>query len=47
MSVRGLKGGRAGVQLGMHADYLKGWLREAKREREPDRRRWELVARKV
>ena len=47
MSVRGLKSGIAGGPSGMCAEDLKGWLRKAKREKYPKRRRWELVVRLV
>ena len=31
----------------MHAEDMKGWLREAKRDKDSERRRWELVVRLV
>ena len=45
--VKGLKGGRAGGPLVMHAEDLKGWLRESPRKKEPVRRRWEVLVRLV
>ena len=31
----------------MHAEDLKGWIHKAKREIDPEERRWELVVRLV
>ena len=45
--VRGLMRGRAGGPLGMGAEDLKGWVREATRKKEPVRRRWEILVRLV
>ena len=45
--LRGLKGGRAGGPSGMQAEYVKGWLREASREKNPVRRRWWLLVRLI
>ena len=45
MEVRELKGRRAGGPSGMQSEDLKGWLREAKREKDIVRRMWELVLR--
>ena len=47
MAVRGLKGGRAGGPLGMRAEDLKGWCKEAKRKKNPEGKRWELAVRLV
>ena len=47
MAVQRLKGGRAGGASGMKAGNLKGWIKEAKREKEPEGRRWDLVVRIV
>ena len=47
VAVQGLKIGIAGGQLGIRAEDLKGWIREAKLEKEPTRRRWEIVVRLV
>ena len=33
LAVRGLKGGRLGGPLGMRAEDMKGWRKEAKREK--------------
>ena len=43
MLMQGLKSGRAGVPSGMCTDDLKGWLREAKCKKDPERRSWELA----
>ena len=40
MAVLGLKRGRAGVPPGMLLEYLQGWLKEAKTEKDPERRMW-------
>ena len=45
MAVIGLKGGRVRGLLGMRAEDMKEWLREDKREKDIERRRWELVVR--
>ena len=45
MTVIGLKGGRVRGLLGMRAEDMKEWLREDKREKDTERRRWELVVR--
>ena len=39
MAVQGLKSGREGGPFGMCAEDLKRWLSEAKREKDPERRR--------
>ena len=43
--VRGMKGERAGSTSGMRTEDLKGWHKEAKCEKYPEGRRWELVVR--
>ena len=43
MAVQGLKSGREGGPFGMCAEDLKRWLSEAKREKDPERRRWEIL----
>ena len=43
LEVGGLKGGRAGGLLDISAEDIMGWLREAKRKKEPVRRRWKLA----
>ena len=45
--VRGLKGGRLGGLLGMQAEDIKGWLREASWEKNPVKRRWRLLVRLI
>ena len=45
MAVRRLKIGKEGGASGTRAENLKEWLREAKREKDPERRSWELVVR--
>ena len=45
MEVQGMKVGKARVLLGMRTEDLKGWLRESIRNKDPVRRRWELVVR--
>ena len=45
LAVQGLKGGRAGSLSGMIAKDLEGWRKKAKREKDLERRRWELVVR--
>ena len=47
MEVQGMKVGKARVLLGMRTEDLKGWLRESIRNKDPVRRRWELVVRLV
>ena len=47
MAMRGMKGGRSGGLLGMIAEDLKLWRKEAKHEMDPEGRRWELVVRLV
>ena len=42
-----LKGRREGGPSGMRVEDLKGWLREAKRKKNPVRRRWYLVVQLV
>ena len=42
-----MKGGRAGGLLGMRAEDLQGWQKEAKWEKDTDGRRWDLVVRLV
>ena len=43
MKVQGMRVGRAGYPSGMRVDYLKGWRKEAKLEKEQIGRRWYLV----
>ena len=43
----GLKGGIAVCPFGMRVKDLKGWLQEAKREKDPEGRRWYPVVRLV
>ena len=43
MAVRGMITGRAGCPSGMRAEELKGWRKEAKREKDTVGRRWEMV----
>ena len=45
--VRGLKEGRAGGPSGMQVEDVKGWLREASREKNPTRRRYRLLVRLI
>ena len=45
--VGGLKGGKAVGPSGMRAEYLKGWLWEASREKNPVSRRWRLSVRLI
>ena len=45
MTVQGLKGGRAGDPPVICVEDLKGWLREAKRKKDLERRIWEFVVR--
>ena len=40
LSVRELKGGRAGGPSGIRTEDLKGWRKEAKQERKPEGRMW-------
>ena len=47
MAVRVFKGGRVGDPSGMRAEDLKGWCQEAKREKDPEGRRWYIVVRLV
>ena len=47
LAVQGVKWGRSGCPSGMIAEDLKGWSKEAKREKEPEGRRWDLVVRLV
>ena len=47
LAVRGMKGGRKGGPSGMRKEYLKGCRKEAKREKEPEGRMWELKVRLV
>ena len=47
LAVRGLKGGRKGGPSGMREEDLKGCRKEAKREKEPEGRMWELIVRLV
>ena len=44
-AVQGLKGGRAGIPSGMRMEDFKVWIRDAKREKYPMRRSWELAVR--
>ena len=46
-AVRNLKGGRASDPSGMQAENIKGWLREASREKKLVRRRWRLLVRLI
>ena len=41
--VQGMKGGIEGGPSGMRADNLKGWRKNANREKDTEGRRWELV----
>ena len=47
VALRGLKGKRVGGPPSICAEDLEGWIREAKREDDPENRRWELVGRLV
>ena len=47
MAVRGLKGGREGVLLGIRAEDLKRWRQEAKRENYSKGRRWGVLVQLV
>ena len=47
LAVQGLKAGKVGGPSGMRAEDLKGWHKEAKWEKDPVGRRWELVVRLV
>ena len=47
MAVRVLKGGRAGRPPGMIEEDLKGWHKEAKREKYSKGISWELVVRLI
>ena len=42
-----MKGGRKGGPYGMREEDLKGCRKEAKREKEPEGRMWELIVRLV
>ena len=42
-----MKGKRVGGPPSICAEDLEGWIREAKREDDPENRRWELVGRLV
>ena len=46
-AVKGMKGGRVGGPSLMRIEDLNGWIQEAKRKKEPVRRRWELLVRLV
>ena len=47
VTVRVLKGGRAGGPTSIRAEDLSGWLQEATRKKEPVRRMWKLLLRLV
>ena len=44
VAVRGLRTGRVREPSGIRTENLKVWLREAKREKDPDPRWWDKMA---